>query len=122
MGFYSSGDFLLAYVTIFSGQLYFRRSYFFTVLHCNYFEIPVTFSEQLFLQNSSFFGGASFFRLVTSTQQLLLENIFFFRTKLLPTSHFLRTSCYYRAVTFRNNYVFWWRSNNRIKILFRINV
>ena len=45
----------LAYVTTFSGQLYFGRSYFFILFQSNYFDTTVTFSGQLFLQNSCFF-------------------------------------------------------------------
>ena len=48
----------------------------------------VTFSEQLFFQNSYFFS--SFFRTVTFSQQLFFQNSFFFRAKILQNSHFLR--------------------------------
>ena len=135
---------LLAYVTTISGQLYFPRSYFFTLLQCNYFGKPVTFWERVFLQNSSFFRGALFFKTVTSIQQLFFQNSYFFRAKLLPKSHFLRISSYYTAVTFWNSYLFgkeqllhsikfferatfcekliFWRSNNPHYLFFRKTV
>ena len=46
---------LFAYITTFSGQLYFGKSYFFTLFQSNYFDTTVTFSKHLFLQNSYFF-------------------------------------------------------------------
>ena len=78
---------LLAYVATFSRQLYFGRSYFFTLFQSNYFDATVTFSVQLFLQNSCFFF---FFRTVTFSQELFFQNSFFFGVKLLQSSHFLR--------------------------------
>ena len=83
---------LLVHVATFSGQLYFRRSYFFTLLQSSY--TIVTFSQLLF--RSSFFFRASaflrssFFRTVTSSQLLFFKNSYFFRVKLLPSSHHLR--------------------------------
>ena len=71
---------LLAYVATFSGQLYFGRSYFFTLL-------------QLLFRGSYFFRTAavfSFLRTVTLSQELLLQNNFFFGAKILQSSHFLR--------------------------------
>ena len=83
---------LLPYVATFSGQLYFRRSYFFTLLQCNYFDTAVTFSEQLFLQSICFFLTSSFFRTVDSSQQFFFsfQKSYFFRAKLLPNSYHLR--------------------------------
>ena len=81
---------LLAYVATFSGQLYFWRNYFFTLLQSNSFDTTVIFSEQLFLQNRYVFWGASIFRTVTSLQQSFLQNSNFFRAKLAQSSHFLR--------------------------------
>ena len=46
---------ILAYSVTFSGQLYFWRNYFFTLLQSNYFDTAITFSEQLFLQSSYIF-------------------------------------------------------------------
>ena len=66
---------LLPYVATFLEQFYFWRSYFFTLFQSNYFDTALTFSEQLFLQ-SSCFRSTYFF--------------YFFRAKLLASSHFLR--------------------------------
>ena len=87
--FFQRAIFPVAYVATFSGQLYFWRNYFFTLLQSNYFDTKVfffgagissellfkelPFSEQLLLSNSHFF-----------------QNSYFFRAKLLPSSHFLR--------------------------------
>ena len=83
---------LLAYVTTFSRQFYFGRSYFFSHFQSNYFDTTVTFSGQLFFQNnwcfllfqnSDFFAGIIFsdwllFQSENSTEQTLLENRKFF--------------------------------------------
>ena len=71
---------LFAYVATFSGQLYFRRSYFFTYLQSSYFDT----TEQLLFQSSCFFRASTFF------WQLSFQNSYFFRAKLLPSSHHLR--------------------------------
>ena len=69
VSFFQIATSLLAYVATFSGQLYFGRSYFFTLFQRNYFDTTVTFLQQLFLQNSCFlllfenshfFAGVSF--------------------------------------------------------------
>ena len=76
---------LLAYVATFSGVLYFRRSYCFTILQ------RTTSAQQLPFRSSHFFRAAAFLRssfygTATSWMQLLNS----FRAKLLPSSHFLR--------------------------------
>ena len=81
----------------FSGQLYFRKSYFFTLFQSNYFDTTVTFSEQLFLQNSCFFllsQNSHFFAGV------IFQNSFFFGPKLLQRSHFLRIGSSLRKLLF----------------------
>ena len=81
---------LLAYVATLSGQVYFRRSYFFTLFQSDYFDTTVNFPEQLFLQRNRFFR-ISFSRGVTYLQHFLFfQSIYFFRVKLLASSHFLR--------------------------------
>ena len=81
---------LLAYVATLSGQVYFRRSYFFTLFQSDYFDTTVNFPEQLFLQRNRFFR-ISFSRRVTYLQYFLFfQSIYFFRVKLLASSHFLR--------------------------------
>ena len=62
---------LLVYVTIFSGQLYFRRSYFSTFLRSNYFDATVIFQSSYFFKAAAFLRS-SFFR--TVTEYLLLQN------------------------------------------------
>ena len=62
-------DFLFAYVTTFSGQLCFRRSYFFSLPQSNYFYI----TEESPLHSSYFF-----------------QNSYCFSAKLISSSHFLR--------------------------------
>ena len=68
---------LLIYVATFSEQFRFWRNDFFTLFQSNYFDTTVTFSEQLFLQSSCFFG------------ELLFQN-----------NHFFRSSCFFRTATF----------------------
>ena len=53
----------------FTGQLYFQRSYFFTLRQSNYFDTTVTFLEQLFLHSICFFLTSSFFRMFRSIKQ-----------------------------------------------------
>ena len=89
--------FLLAYVATFSGQLYFGRSYFFTLFQSNYFDTTVTFSGKLFFITAAFF---SFFRTVTFSQELFFQNSFFFGAKLLQSSHFLRIGSSLRQLLF----------------------
>ena len=107
--------FLLTYVSTFSGQLYFRKSYFFTLLHSNYFDTTTTFSEQLFLQSSYYFWGAPFFKTFTSLQQLFFQNRNLLGAKLLPNSLFLRTG---RSL----GQFFFARATSMVAYLFRINI
>ena len=78
------------------GQFYLRKSYFFTLFQSNLFQsiTTVIFSEQLLLQNSCFFWGAPFSRTVTFSQHCFFQNSYFFRVKLLPRNHPLRTGNY----------------------------
>ena len=63
----------LAYVATFSGQLYFGRSYFFTLFQSNYFDTTVTFSGQLFLfspfSEQSLFRRSYFFRIASFSER-----------------------------------------------------
>ena len=95
---------LLASVTTFSEQFYFRRSYFCPLLQSKY--STVTFSEELFPQIRCLFLRSSFYRTVTSSQQLFFQNSYLFRVKLLPSSHFFRVRWLFRAVTCWNSYLF----------------
>ena len=73
-------------------QLYFWKSYFFTVLESNFFQniTRATFSEQLFLQSRCLFLGAPFSKL-SLFLAFFFQNIYLFRAKLLPRNQALRT-------------------------------
>ena len=92
-----NSNFPFAYVATFSGQLYFGRSYFFTLFQSNYFDTTVTFSGQLFFRTAAFFP---FFRTVTFSQELFFQNSFFFGAKILQHSHFLRIGSSLRQLFF----------------------
>ena len=55
--------------------------------------------DKLFLQSSCFLRS-SFFKTVTSSQQLFFQNSYFFRAKLLPRSHFLRIESFFGLLLF----------------------
>ena len=94
--------FLLPYLPTFSGQLYYWRSYFFTLL--NYFDKTVALLEHLFIRPVAFFKELRFrksyflatvifseyliFRNQTSTKQSLCENRKFFRVVTFWNSYF----------------------------------
>ena len=89
---------LLVYVATFAG-LNFWRSNFFTLFQSNYFEAKITFSEQLFLQNSCFlkellFQNSHFFAAV------IFQNSFFFRVKPPQDSLFLKIGSYLEQLFF----------------------
>ena len=76
---------LIGCVATFSGQLYFWRSYFFTLFQSDYFDTAVTFSEQLFFQSSCFF--------LLFLEQSLFRSSYSFRIASFSERQF------YRAVT-----------------------
>ena len=80
---------------LFQGKLYFRRSYFFTLLQSNYFATTVTFSEQLYLQSICFFWPAPF------SEQSLLRSSYCFRIATFSEQNF------YRAATTWEKEVLW---------------
>ena len=82
---------LPAYVATFSGQFYFRRSYFFILLQSNYFRSSTFFDELLF-QNSHFFAAVIF------SEQLLFQS----ETSTEPP---LENRKFFRVVTFWNSYL-----------------
>ena len=93
--------FLLAYVATLSGQLYYWKSYFFTLFQSHYFDTTVTFLEQLFLQSSCFFWGASLSeKPLICSSYFFFQNNYFFRVKLFENGKF------FRFVIFRNSYLF----------------
>ena len=119
---------LLAYIVTFSGQLYFRRSYF---LHSEHFlrtaassEHNCYFLEQLFLQNGYFFWAATFLeksflhrnyflRIATSqatfSKQLLLHNNDFYQTaafsaNALPQKRYvIKTATFWKKLFFKKD-------------------
>ena len=82
--FYSNSNLLSR---MFSEQLYFWRGYFFTIFQSDYFDTAVTFLEHIFFQSSCCF---LLFQNSHFSQHLFSQNSFFFRTKILQSSHFLR--------------------------------
>ena len=95
---------LLAYLAIFSGQLYFRRRNFIKLLWSNCFGTTVTLSEQLFLQSSCFFKELRFRKI------LFLASIFFseyliFQSENSTKQALLENRKFFRAVTFRNSHI-----------------
>ena len=92
---------LLAYVATLSGQLYFWRSYFFTLVRCNYFNTAATVLEQLFLQSSCFYERAPFSKQSLLRSSYFFQNSYFFRAKVLPSSHFLKADSSLRQLLFR---------------------
>ena len=89
-----NGNFLSRICCDIFGQLYFWKSYLFTVFQSNFFQsiTRVTFSEQFFLQDSSIFWGAPFSEqsLFPSIFFSFFQNIYLFRAKLLRRNQTLR--------------------------------
>ena len=117
VSFFEKAISLLAYVATFSG-LYFGRSYFFTLFWSNYFYTTVTFSQELFFQNSFFFGGeilqsSHFLRIESSLRQLLFGAAIFFggtvqdkdieKKLLFQRRYFCTASTISEKVCFRKN-------------------
>ena len=92
---------LLAYAATFSGQFYFQNSYFFTLLQSYYFDTTVSFFERLFFSVQLLCFRSTFFRTVTSLQQLFFQNSYFFRAKLLLYRHFFRAGSFLGQLLFR---------------------
>ena len=87
-------------------QLYYCKSYFFTLFQSNIFQsnTQVTFSEQLFLQRSCFFEellfqNSHFFSAFFSSEQLL------FQSETSTEQPHLENRKFFSAVTFRNSYL-----------------
>ena len=142
------GSSLPEYVATFLGQLYFRRSYFFTLLHSNFFGTTVTFLEHLYLQNSCFlgellqnnqlssqflrirsslrqlfFGTATFFademfRIKISIPELLFRNRYFCTASTFLKKLHFEKSWFFRKAIFRFTY-FFWRVNVLERLLFQ---
>ena len=89
--FFQAAIFPLVYVANFSGQLY-----FWSLLQSNYF-------DRKFFQSSYFFRADFFFE-VTFSQQLFFQNSNIFRAKPLPASYFSRIGSSFGQLVFRNIY------------------
>ena len=92
-----------AYVATFSGQLYFRRRYFFILLQSNYFDTTVTFRSSHFFRSSTFFDellfqNSHFFAAVIFSEQLLFQS----ETSTEPP---LENRKFFKVVTFWNSYL-----------------
>ena len=87
---------LFPYVSTFSGQLHFQKSFFLAgstfseqlLLQSIQFDTTVTFSEQLFLQNQLLFWSSNFSKQSFLPNRYFFQNNYFFR----PCSHFLCSS------------------------------
>ena len=107
VSFLFNSNFTSPICATFSAQIYFGRSFFFTLFQSNYFSRIVSFSELQFLQNncffllfqnSYFFAGAIFLeklflRSKTSTEQSLLENRKFFTAFTFLNSYIFHRNC-----------------------------
>ena len=96
---------LLIYIATFSGQLYFRRSYFLPLPQTNYIDTMVTFSGQLFLQSSCFyeellFQKGHFFAAVTIWEWL------YFQSDTSIEQPFPENRSFFRSFSFWNSYLF----------------
>ena len=101
MVFFSNEDFRSPICCQFSGQFYFCRSYLFTLFQSNYLDTTVTFLERLFLQYSCSFWGAPSSEQSLFSKQLFFLKSYIFRSKLLPSSHFLRIGSCLGKLLFR---------------------
>ena len=91
---------LLEYVENFSGQIYFWRNYFFTLLQSNYFDTTVTFFEHFFVRAAAFFEELPFpeqspLHSGHFSEWLLFQNKTSIEQSLLERSQFLRTGTFW---------------------------
>ena len=87
-GFFSNSDFPSRIFCDFFKIAFFWRSYFFTFFQSNYIDLTVTFSEQLFVQNSCFFYGSLF------SEQSFFRNSYFFRVASFSERNFYRAASF----------------------------
>ena len=109
MGFlFQTAISLVACVVTLSVQIYFWRSYSFTLPQSNYFDTAVTLSEHLFLHDSCFFSGAPFSKQLLLRNNYIFQNSYFFKVKLLPNS-FLLIEIVLQGSYFSDQLPFSWR-------------
>ena len=106
--------FLLAYLATFSGQLYFRRSYFFVTFRVT------ALTQELLFQSSYFFRTAAFlrssvFEKVISLQLVIYSEYLIFRSETSTEHPLLENGKFFRSVTFWNSH-FLAEELRRIKI------
>ena len=88
--FFSNSDFLSCVCCHFFRTTLFWYKLLLHTFQSNYFDTTVTFSEHLFLPQQLLIFLFHFFRTVTFSQELFFQNSFFFGGKILQSSHFLR--------------------------------
>ena len=93
---------LLAYATL-RGQLCFGRIYFFTLFQSSYFDKQLVFGGSCFFRTAAVFP---FYRTVTFSQELFFQNSFFFGAKILQSSHFLRIGSSLQQLLFGTAFFF----------------
>ena len=102
LGFFQIAISLLACIATFSGQLYFWRSYFFTIFQSEYLDTnnSYIFGAAIFLEQLLFllFQKSHFFAAVIFSEQLL------FQSENSTEQPLLENKKFFMAVTFRNSY------------------
>ena len=93
---------LLAYAT-FRGQLCFGRIYFFTLFQSSYFDKQLVFGGSCFFRTAAVFP---FYKTVTFSQELFFQNSFFSGAKILQSSQFLRIGNSLRQLLFGTAFFF----------------
>ena len=92
---------LLAYWATFSGQLYFRGSYFLTLPQ----HLTLTLWEHLFLRSSCFFKEARLWK-SHFLAAVIFPECLIFRNETSTEQPFCKNSKFFRVATFRNSYFF----------------
>ena len=95
--------FLLSYLSTFSGQLYYWRSYFFTLL--NYLDKTVALLEHLFIRAVAFFKELRF-RKSYFLAAVIFSEYLIFRNQTSTKQSVCENRKFFRVVTFRNSYFF----------------
>ena len=95
--------FLLSYLSTFSGQLYYWRSYFFTLL--NYFGKTIALLEHLFIRAVAFFKELRF-RKSYFLATVIFSEYLIFRNQTSTKQPLCENRKFFRVVTFRNSYFF----------------
>ena len=97
---------LLPYLLTFSRELYFRKSYFFTLHQSNYIDTTDTFLEKLFLHSSCLFFEKLRFWKSHFLVAVIFSEYVIFRSEVSTNQRILENRKFFRTVTFRNTYFF----------------